>query len=40
MKQVFFFSMNRVSANVDRMKVHVIQSKNLTIMNVGVSVTN
>ena len=38
MKQDFKFSMNRVSLNVDWMKVHVIKSKNGIIMNVSVSV--
>ena len=40
MKQDSQFSMNRVSVNVDWMKVYVTQSKNRIMMNVGVSVKN
>lgn len=36
----FQFNMNCVIANVDRIKVHVIKSKNEIIMNGGVSVKN
>ena len=34
----FVFSMNRVSVNVDKIKVFVIQSKNGIIINVDVTV--
>ena len=36
----FLFSMNRVSTNVDKIKVYVIQSKHGIIMNIGVTVKN
>ena len=36
----FVFSMNRVSVNVDKIKVFVIQSKNGIIINVDVTVKN
>ena len=40
MKHDFQFNMNSVSANVDWMKLQVIQSKNGIIINIGVSIKN
>ena len=40
MKQDFQLKNNRLSVNVDRMKVHLIQSKNRIMMSVGLSVKN
>ena len=37
MKKDYQFSMNRVSKNVDWMKIHVIQNKNGVMMNIYVS---
>ena len=40
MKQDFYLKNNCLSVNVDRMKVHLIQSKNRIMMSVGLSVKN
>ena len=40
MKHDFQFNMNSVSANVDWMKLQVIQSKNGIIINIGASIKN
>ena len=40
MKQDFLFNMSRVSETENYLKVHVIQSRNGTKMNIGTSVKN